>query len=310
MDWRFWCGLPWHWLTGAVRNGHDILRVLDLLHWRPVPAGLVDLKHPWVTGRCPMNGEWIWPQNVIYRTAPCPRLSRIADDDVVLQASGRFLANRVRQSAVMPELPIGPARRMPHAINYMHGSSHYNSGIILLNDIREGFQHVNDARFRRELRRFVREERREVLFLFRDRSYEPREYAYLSCAMRSRFRWFCNPNGPGPRILWGNYGPFPAANLITGHWADDVYALRMADGATRVARSPIAPRMYFQESSYGLGRDHALWPEKLLAHANQFRVRIRGGKGGMFFVDRRVVYKDQTDRRTARGLPPEERVSF
>jgi hypothetical protein len=307
MDWRFWLELPWHWTAGMARNGRDILRVWDLLRLRPIPAGLVSVDHPWVTGRNPRDGEPIWPRNVIYRTAPAASVAHVSDDTVLL-ATGRFLANRVRQSAVLPELPLGPARRMPHAINYMHGSSHYNSGIVLLNDLREGFQHVNDARFRRELRRFVRVERREVLFLFRERNYDPREYALLSCCMRSRFRWFCNPNGPGARVLWGNFGPFPAANLITGHWADDVYGLLKPDGAQQAARPAIEPAAYFQDGSYNAGRDHAIWPEKMLCYANHFRVRIRGAKGGVFFVDRREVYRDQTANRAARGLPAEERA--
>ncbi|MFO0820919.1 MAG: hypothetical protein U1A77_23435 [Pirellulales bacterium] len=308
-DMAYWASIPWHWARGMARNGSDILRVLDLLKFRPFPAGLVGLDHPWVTGISPHTGEPVWFSNVILRSPP-NAATKDVDDKTVLLANGRFLMTRVRQSAVLPELPIGRARRMPHAINYMHGSSHYNSGIILLNDLRDAYRHVNDPRFRAELRRFVACERREVLFLLRNREYDAKDYAYLSCCMRTHFHWFCNPNGPGPRVLWGNYGPYPAANLITGHWSDDVYALRSEGGASKVARPPVQAGEYFQQGPYDRGRDHAVWPEKMLAYLNYYRVRARGAKGGMFFVDRRHVYSNQIANRQERGLEVEERAVF
>ncbi len=305
----YWLAIPRNWGWQMFRNGSDILRVLDILKLRPLPAGLVDLDHPWVTGISPQTGQPIWPANLIYHSPPKSHLNKV-DDNTILTTNGRFLALRVGQSAIVPERPIGPERRMPHCINYMHGSSHYNSGVILLNDITEAYQHVNDPNFRLELRRFVKQERREVLFMLRDREYSAREYAYLSCCMRTHFHWFCNPNGPGERVLWGNYAPFPVANLITGHWSDDVYALKRPEGAASVARPPIETRQYFQNRPYNRGRDHALWAEKLLAWVNYYRVKLRGKKGGMFFIDRRKVYSDQIARRESQGLPDESRARF
>jgi hypothetical protein len=296
----YWLGLPLRWAYQAAHNGHGITRVLDITKVRPLPAGLVGLDHPWVTGLNPATGKPVWHENVIYRS---PR-SRddFADDEVVVAATGKFLAERVRQSAVTPELPVGPKRRMPHGINYIHGASHYNSGIIVLNDFADGYRHICDPTFRRELYRFVRAERREVLFLFRDREYTPRDYAYFSCCMRAVFPWFCNPNGPREKVLWGNAAPFPAANLITGRWIADVYALKRPGGAEAVVRPPVAPHTYFQSGPYDRGRETAAWPEKLLAWATYFRVRVRGSRGGMFFVDRRRVYADQIAGRRARGF--------
>jgi hypothetical protein len=267
--------------------------------------GLVDVEHPWVTGINPETGRTIWRDNVIYRSERGPSAEGLASDDVVLESVGKFLAERVRQSAVTPELPVGPQRRMPHGINYQHGASHYNSGIIILNDLEEGYRHITDYRFRTEIKRFVCQERREVLFLFRNREYEPKDYAYFSCCMRTLFPWFCNPNGPQGRVLWGNYAPFPAANLITGHWGDDVYALKRPDGAKSVVRPSIQKEQYFQEGSYGTGRDYPRWPEKLLTRLTYWRVRMRGAKGGMFFIDRRKVYADQIQNRQSRGLMDE-----
>ena len=306
----YWCGLPVRWARQMVRNGGDILRVLDILYLRPLPAGLVDVRHPWVTGINPETGQPIWQDNVIYRSPRTPGATTLADDDVVLLANGRFLAGRVRQSATTSELPIGPQRRMPHAINYMHGSSHYNSGIVLFNDLQDGYRHITDPKFRREIYRFVRTERREVLFLFRERHYDPQEYAYFSCCMRSLFPWFCNPNGPRERVLWGNAAPFPAANLITGAWAHDVYALNRPGGAAKVVRPPIRAGAYLTNGPYLNGRRGAKWPEKALAWLTYLRVRIRGARGGMFFIDRRKVYEDQIRNREARGLSDEPQARF
>src|SRR5690606_3589442 len=101
----------------------------------------------------------------------------------------------------------------------------------------------------------------------------------------------------------------PAVNLITGHWADDVYALKTPGGAEAVVKPPIA-EPYFQEREYGCGRSHALWPEKLLCWATALRMKIRGSKGGMFFIDRRKIYADQIQRRRLKGQRDEDRISF
>ena len=305
----YWAGMPLRLLGQFCRNSHDICRVLDLIKLNPLGPGLIDLQHPWVTGINPDSGRWIWEENVIYRSPKDESLKNLHDDRVILVATGKFMASRVRKSATLPELEIGPKRRMPHAINYMHGSSHYSSGIIILNNMRDGFRHLSDPQFRRDVRQFVRCERRELLFLFRDRQYDPRQYAFLSCCMRTCFHWFCNPNGPQARVLWGNLAPFAAANLITGHWADDVYALRQSDGASRVIRPAIPASTYMRSGPYFGNRDHAIWPEKVLAKVNDFRIRLRGKKSGMFFVDRRKVYADQIGARTRRGQSHEYRTT-
>jgi hypothetical protein len=193
---------------------------------------------------------------------------------------------------------------MPHGINYIHGTSHYNSGILIFTDFRDALGYFTDRRFQAELFRFVREEHREVLILFRNRNYQPREYAYFVCCLRTLFPWFCNANGPRGRVLWGNAAPFAAANLITGAWIRDVYALKQSGGVESVIRPAIGRGRYFT-GEYGGGRTFVRWPEKLLAWVTYWRIRMRGGKGGMFFVNRRRVYADQLDRRRNAGIPDE-----
>jgi hypothetical protein len=299
----YWLGLPLRWAYQVAHNGHGILRVLDIIGWRPLPGGLIGPDHPWATGLDPAAGRPVWHDNVLYRSPREPADAGLPADDEVVTRTCRFLAERAAQSAVLPEIPPGPGRRMPHGINYIHGSSHYNSGILVFTDFADGLAHLTDARFRAELRRFVRWQRREVLILFRRREYTPREFAYFSCCVRTLFPWFCNANGPRGRVLWGNASPFPAANLITGAWIRDVYALKRPGGAAAVVRPPVAAGEFFRDGPYGAGRRHFRWPEKLLAWVTYWRVRLRGGRGGMFFVDRRRAYADQIERLRQLGLP-------
>jgi hypothetical protein len=301
----YWLGLPFRWVYQVAHNGHGVLRVLDITRWRPLPAGLVGPDHPWATGTNPATGRPVWHDNVVYRSPRGAAGEGLPADDEVVTRTCRFLTERAAQSAVVPELPAGPGRRMPHGINYIHGASHYNSGILVFTDFADGLAHLTDARFRAELRRFVRRERREVLLVFRWRDYAAREFAYFSCCLRTLFPWFCNANGPRGRVLWGNASPFPAANLITGAWIRDVYALKRPGGAGAVVRPPVPAGEYFRGGPYGAGRRHFRWPEQLLAWVTYWRIRLRGGRGGMFFVDRRQVYADLIERRRQLGLADE-----
>jgi hypothetical protein len=300
----YWLGLPLRWAWQVGHNGLGILRVLDITRFRPLPAGLIGPDHPWATGIDPQTGRPVWHRNVLYRSARGALADLPADEEVVTKTC-RFLAEKVARSTLVPEVPQGPGRRMPHGINYIHGSSHYNSGIFVFTDFADALAHFTDARFRTEVWRFVRQQRREVLILFRRREYRSREFAYFSCCLRTLFPWFCNTNGPQGRVLWGNASPFPAANLITGNWARDVYTLRRPGGSAAVVRQPIPAGEFFRAGPYGLGRRHYRWPERLLAWATYWRVRLRGGRGGMFFVDRRRVYADQIAWRRRLGLPDE-----
>jgi hypothetical protein len=301
----YWLGLPFRWAWQMGHNGLGIARVLDITRLRPLPAGLIGPDHPWATGINPATGRPVWHENVLYRSPRDTSDPTLTPDEEVVTKTCRFLAEKAALSAVVPEIPQGPGRRMPHGINYIHGSSHYNSGIFVFSDFADGLAHFTDARFRAEVWRFVREERREVLVLFRRREYTPRQFAYFTCCLRALFPWFCNANGPKGRVLWGNASPFPAANLITGNWAHDVYALKTPGGAAAVARPPVEAGKYFTGGPYGRGRREYRLPERALAWATYWRVRLRGGRGGMFFVDRRRIYADQIEGRRRLGLPDE-----
>lgn len=295
----YWLGLPLRWAYQAVHNGHGVLRVLDITKFRPLGAGLIPAGHPWATGTNPATGSPIWADNVVYRS-PRPSGPRLPSDERVLDATGRFLALRAARSAAGAPEVEGP--RVPPGIDYIHGACHYNSGIFLFTDFADGYRHATDPRFRKELKRFVKCERREVLFLFRSRDYRPRDLAYFSCCLRTLFPWFCNSNGPRARVLWGNQAPFVACNLITGAWIGDVYALKIAGGADAVARPPVAAGSFFRDGPYDRGRASPKWPEKFLAWATHLRVKARGARGGLFFIDRRRLLAARLARRKARGV--------
>jgi hypothetical protein len=295
--------IPGNWVWQFFHNGHGIVRVLDITRFRALPPGLVALDHPWVTGLEPTTGEPIWFRNVLYRSPR--RAAGLPDDDFVIEKTCKFLAGMVGLSAVVPEIPWGPLRRMPHAINYIHGSSHYNSGILVFSDFADAIAHFSDPRFAAETRRFVREQNREVLILFRQRDYHPRDYAFYAGFMRTVFPWFCNSNGPQKRVLWGNPSPFCASNLITGAWIDDIYTLKQPGGADRVVRPAIPAGRYFAGGPYRGWRSAPLWPERLLARYTHWRIRTRGSRGGLFFVDRRQLLDEQLRRLRAEGVPDE-----
>ena len=249
--------LPLTWARQFLHNGHGILRVLDITRARPMPAGLVNKQHPWVTGINPATGNAIWHDNVLFQS-PRPSEVRYPADDAIITRVGRFLADLVARSAVVPEIPWGPRRRMPHGINYIHGTVHYNSGILIFNDFAEAIYYFSDRRFRNEVCRFARIERREVLIIFRERRYTARDYAYLMGFLRSVLPWFCNSNGPLKRVMWGNPSPFPVVNIIAGNWIDDVYRLKTEAGKQEVVRPPVRRGKYLHHGDYrGTRRERA-----------------------------------------------------
>ena len=96
--------------------------------------------------------------------------------------------------------------------------NNFSTGILLFNDFRDAIYHFTDLDFVRDIRRFAREERREILLLFRDRDYDCAEFADLVSFLRLALPWFSNSNGPKKHVLWGNPAPYPVVNIITGHW--------------------------------------------------------------------------------------------
>ena len=280
-----------------IHNTFGAFHVLRLWHVQKLTSGLVGREHAWATGLDPATGQPVWPQNVVFRTTPTPGAG-YEPDETILAKVGGFLADMVKKSTPVPEIPHGPERRMPHVVNYLHGSVHFNGMWLLFNDFDEAKHFFADASFRREFVRLVRRERREVTLVFRERKYDPVEYAYFSGFIMANFPWFANVNGPGKKVMWGNPAPYAAMNIINGSWVRDVDALRR--GRPTFLRAPLAAEQYFA-ASYGQPVPGSHFVERLVAFVENEWVRRRGFNAGLFFIDRkqidpRIFEKYQADK--------------
>ena len=286
---RYYASVPRNWLQLTCHNTWGILNVLDIIWLRPMPGGLIDENHPFCTGINPATGKCIWNANVLFRTNRrefWPGHLPPEPDEVIVERVGHHLRKQVLIVAASPAHPTGRASPMPPGILYLHGGVHYNGGWLLFNDFSEAIEHFSDRKFAEEFRRFVREENREPITLFRDRDYDRDEFAKFVCFMRTIFPWFSNSNGPKKFVLWGNPSPYPAVNTITGRWIPDCRALKSEAGRRRVARAPISGGRYFQNGPYQGERKTTLWPEHLLALFTDIRIRLRGKKENLYFVNK------------------------
>ena len=273
-------------LAQTVHNGWGILNVWDMILLRPMRGGLIDVEHPFCTGRDPQTGKAIWSGNLVYRTPPRADLAGTGDA-AVIEGVGRFMAGLARQAAARPGAPHGVPNRMPPAIYFIHGAVHYNAGWLLFNDFSEAIAHFTDARFRREFRRFVRRERREPLVVFRERTPDTEAFAHFIGFVRAQLPYFANSNGRGRPPLWGNRSPHPTVNIVTGRWIRDVRMLRSESGR-RLAPRPAISERYFADGPYAGSRSQATLSERALARLHDVRIRLRGERGNVYFVDRRL----------------------
>ena len=290
---RYYALVPKNWLQLTAHNSWGILNVLDIIWLRPMRGGLIDEAHPFCTGLDPATRKPIWNSNVLFRTAPraaWPAGHRAPEpDDVIVEKTGDHLRKQVCFAAASAGHPTGQAAPMPPGILYLHGGVHYNGGWLLFNDFPEAIEHFSDRRFAAEFRRFVREQGREPVTLFRDRDYDRAAFARFVCFMRTTFPWFSNSNGPKKFVLWGNPAPYPAVNTITGNWIRDCRLLKTVAGRRAVARPPIPAGRYFQNGPYRGERNRTLWPEHLLAFLTEKRINLRGERENLYFVDKRKL---------------------
>ncbi|QNH62359.1 hypothetical protein [Hymenobacter sediminicola] len=286
-----------------IHNTGGALHVMRLLTLHKMPAGLLEPSHPWVSGQMPDGQGAVWPCNVVFRTEVATEWAEAGyapeSDEVLVSKVGKFLATMVGKSVPTPEIPHGTRRRMPHAINYLHGAVHYNGLTVLFNNFAEALEYLADTRFRKELRRMIKTERREVTLVFRERNYDPVEYAYFSAFVMSHLPWFANVNGAQRRVMWGNPSPYPAVNIINGNWVADTERLRHGD-TTSIVRSPVGPGLYFQ-GQYGVATRGVNKLEKTHAFLINNWVRRRGFRGGLYFVDRRKVEAEKFQQYKATG---------
>jgi hypothetical protein len=259
-------------------------------------GGLISDDHPWVTGLSPLNGRPVWEQNILFQTLPDREYSET--DAEIVNRLGRYLASMVRRSASSEKYPIGmpetsaqgeTLRRMPHAIGYIHGSSHYNGAWLVFNNFAEATSYFSTEKFRRDLMDFVGAEKRELTLVFRERDYSEAEYADFGGFLRSVLPWYSNTNGPKDLVHWGSKAPYATVNMITGEFKRDLEMLEAGGDPLQVARPSIARGRYML-GPYAPGRNTYRWPEKLFAKTVSLRVRMRDPeKGNLFFVDKRKL---------------------
>lgn len=243
--------------------------------------------HAWETGKT-QDGDDIWPRNIVYRSPSKFEETTEESDAEIVRSIGRFLSSMVSRSTEKPEIPHGPKRRMPHAVNLIHGAVHHNGAFVVLDDFEDLVSHLTDRRFRRDLVRFGRAQKREVTIVFRQRKYEPLDFAHAVGAVRAHLPWFSNGNGPTKKpVLWGNMSPYPAVALINGAWMSDLWSLYRGRH-DQIARPPVDSREHFAARYFGR-RNHFAFLDRFLAWYMYTDVRARGFRSQLFFVNRKRI---------------------
>lgn len=290
---RYYANIPINWILQIWHLRTQIAAAFEVVHYDPMPGGILTKDHPWVTGIDPESKQEIWPQNVLFGTQRSNKLKNDIPDDIeILKKTGWYLASRVRSSIASEEYPEGKEGRMPHGINYMHGASHYNSGWLIFNDVQEAIYFLSDQKFINELKRFARQENREILIVLRDKDYDRFDLLFLASMIRTTTSWFANNDGPRKVVGWGNPAPYPTVNPLTGGWIHDVFALKTAQGRREVVRAPIPGGEYFQGHYEGT-RIRPRLPEYLLGLWTERRVlKKRGDKLRNSVADPKLPEKD------------------
>ncbi|MGH7717603.1 MAG: hypothetical protein ACREON_02005 [Gemmatimonadaceae bacterium] len=280
----------WHWTHSNVHDAYQAYKVVEFMLSKRITAGLLPGDHPWLTGISPSSGRSIWPENIVFASpVKTEWAGGVPDaDEIIVSKIGRFLAAMVKRSALTPEIPQGPERRMPHAVNYLHGAIHFNGGYVVFNDFVDAMYHLSDRRFIREMKRFARTERRELTIVLRERAYDPEEYAWFVAFVRAHIPWYANGNGPTKkRVLWGTPSPYPAVNPINGAWIDDMERLRAGRTET-LPRPAIERNAYFQERYRGHQRDFTFL-ERFHAWAINCVILAKGFQGALVFTRRKRI---------------------
>jgi hypothetical protein len=280
----------WIWTHLTVHNTWGIFNVFFIVWVRPMKGGVISVDHPMATGINPDTNDYIWKENMIFQSPRGEAYQDSESDDEIVCAVGKYMSKMVQASAASAEHPHGKPDRMPPAINYIHGSVHYNGGFLIFDDFQDAINHYSNKDFQKSFKQFVKEEGREPVTIFRNKNYNREEYLDFVCFLRTIFPWFSNTNGNKKRIGWGNPAPYASTNTITGYWKDDTYKFYNAEARKTLCRKAIAKR-YFTQASYVGERNFVLPEEKWLANFTNERVLARGEKGNMFFVDLRKLAK-------------------
>lgn len=284
----------WNWIHSTLHNFKGVFAVVDLMALRKMPDRLISDDHPWVTGISPVTGKPIWPDNIVFASPRSESTSDAPKDAQIATTLGRFLSSMVKRSTPLEEIPQGPRRRMPHAVNYIHGTVHFNGVFMIFNDFKDAMFYFTDPKFVKEFRRLAGAERREITIVFRNRDYKEYEYAFFMGFIRSHIPWYANGNGPKKKVFYGAMSGFPAVNTINGSWIRDMYDLK-AHRSERLVRPPVSQGMYFQDQYQG-HRVTFNMMDRALAQINYWIVKKRGAQGGMVFTPRERIEPEAVEQ--------------
>ncbi len=279
----------WHWLHSNIHLIGQTYYVLEFMRWHKLSAREVPPDHPWVTGKIPGTDETVWEKNIVFQSPRKAEWSVVPEpDEQIAVRIGKFLSVMVKHSVVPdPEVPQSSGRRMPHGVNYIHGSIHYNGSLLIFNDFQDAMRYISDKRFVREMKRFAREERRELTIVLRERDYDPEEYAWFVAFVRAHIPWFANGNGPTrKRVLFGTPSPYAAVNPINGSWVQDLKLLH-ARNIDAIVRPPVA-RRYFT-GMYNGHQTEFTFMERFHAWAQHVQITLKGFQGGLVFTSRKKI---------------------
>lgn len=278
----------WNWLYSTVHNAGGAYQVVKYMTFQKMKHGLIPVDHPWVTGISPDTKKTIYSENIVFASPRSDKFKTEPDsDEKIINRVGSFLAAMAKKSTGPIEVPKGPARRMPHVVNYLHGDISFNGGTLLFNNFKDAMFYLSDKNFVRELYRFVEIEKREFLIVLRERDYDPAEYAVFLGFIRSTLKWYANANGPQQRVLYGVPAAYPVINVINGNWVKTISQLEKGE-LDNLIRPPIPVNHYFQASYQG-SRDSYSMLEATLAYYNYLIVKMRGFQGGFVFTLRKTI---------------------
>jgi hypothetical protein len=277
-----------NWIGHNLHNTYGIINVFDIMWLRPFKGGLLSSNHGFATGIDTSDGELIWTKNIVYKS-PRKKVFKESDEEIVKKLM-TFLARMVESSSSSETYPNGKKNRMPPAVNYIHGTVHYNGLSLIFDDFKDARKHFSDPKFYKDFLYMTMKEKREPTIIFRDKDYDPDEFAIFSCYMKTRFPFFGNPNGNKKRLHWGTPSPWPAFNLILGWWIEPTRKLRDKSNHESLLRPAVNQGQYMLRSDYGCrGVREYMVPEKAWAKFTYFRIKLRGKRGGMYFTDKRKI---------------------
>ena len=277
-----------NWIGHNIHNSYGIINVFDIMWFRPYKGGLLSSDHGFVTGNDPTDGKPIWTKNIVYQSTRKRHFNET--DEILVKKIMKFLARMVESSASSELYPNGKKNRMPPAVNYIHGTVHFNGLSLIFDDFKDAREHFSDPKFYRDFLYMTMKEKREPTIVFRDKDYDPDEFAIFSCFMKTRFPFFGNPNGNKKRLHWGTPSPSPAFNLILGWWIKPTKKLRYKSNHDSLLRPAVSQGIYMLAKDYGSrGKREYMLPEKIWAKITYFRIKLRGKRGGMYFSDKRKV---------------------